>query len=74
MAKVIMTPVFATPEQEAEFAKCASEAMSIDARLTWSDEEDKHYKNVLTPVFKTPEEEELFSKIANEVMLSKSHD
>ena len=72
MAKVIMTPVFATAEQEALFARCARDSMSTEMRLTWDNEENEHYKNVMSPVFSTKEQEELFAKVANEAMSAES--
>lgn len=72
MQKVRMSPVFATPEQEALFAKCARDSMTTEIRLTWQNEENKQYKNVMSPVFSTPEQEELFAKAANEAMSTES--
>lgn len=63
-----MSPVFATPEQEALFAKCAKDSMNTEIKLTWNNEENTHYKNRMSPVFSTPEQEELFAKVANETM------
>jgi len=72
MPKVRMSSVFATPEQEALFAKCARDSMTTEIRLSWQNEENEHYKNVMSPVFSTPVQEELFAKAANEAMSTES--
>ena len=65
-SRVIMSPVFSTPEQERIFAEAAKKSMSITAELEWDG------KAELVSVFHTEEQEKEFSKIAEERMDGKA--
>ena len=67
MSKSVVTTIFSSPEEEELFAKCAREAMS-EKKLTWDDEEDKHYKCVVVSIFSSPEEEALFYRCCRDAM------
>lgn len=70
--KVIMTPVFATEEQEKSFFQASRRHLTDGKKLEWDEEKNEEGKVIMTPVFATKEQEESFAKSARESMRKRS--
>ena len=70
-SKVILSPVFATEEQERLFAECAKKTMCTDSKLSWDNEEVSEKmsgKVTLVSPFANKEQEKLFAECAQASM------